>query len=146
MAFSGITIARLTYMIQSKQIDVSAENVIVHVGTNDINSMDTGSIMSSFSNLISVIRDVSRAKIVISGILPRPVDWLRTNDNVKSVNKGLVGFCKKRKVRFVHTYKIVLHFGMPRRDLFAVKDRGLHLNLEGQRLLKAFFVNVVAHL
>ena len=145
-AFSGINIARLTSMIQSKRLRINAKNVIVHVGTNDINSMDTGSIMSCYSNLISVIREVSEANIVISGILPRPVDWLHTNDDVKQINKDLVEFCKKRRVRFVHTYKVFLHAGKPRRDLFAVRDRGLHLNLEGQRLLKAFFVNVVAHL
>jgi len=146
VSFSGINIVRLTKEIQWGQIDINAKNVIIHVGTNDINSSDVGAIMSSFNNLISVIRQSSKANIVISGILPRPVDWDRSNDKVKAINKLLVGLCKDRKIRFVHTYKVFLHEGKPKRELFAVRDGGLHLNLEGSRLLEKFFVNVVAHM
>lgn len=36
--------------------------------------------------------------------------------------------------------------GNPRREYFAIKDGGLHLNLEGSRRLSEFLINTFAHL
>ena len=146
IAFPGINIVRLTNKIQSRNVDIAAKHLILHVGTNDINSLDGGAILSCYNNLISVIRQISSVNILISGILPRPLDWHKNNDKVKFVNKKLVQLCKDRGVRFLHTYKYFLHAGTPKRELFAVRDGGLHLNLEGTRVLRSFFINVVAHL
>ena len=35
---------------------------------------------------------------------------------------------------------------VPLRELYAVNDQGLHLNTEGTRRLRQFFINTVAHL
>ena len=67
-------------------------------------------------------------------------------DKVKAVNKGLVHLCKERKVRLLHTFNPFIRFGKPRRELFAVNDQSLHLNIEGTRRLRQFFINSVAHL
>ena len=43
--------------------------VILHVGTNNIEKMETGAILSAFNNLISSIRQKSDPMIVISSIM-----------------------------------------------------------------------------
>lgn len=65
---------------------------------------------------------------------------------VKQINKQLKALCDRRKLQYLHTYRIFLHNNHPIRSLFAVKDGGLHLNAEGTRKLRDFFINTVAHL
>jgi lysophospholipase L1-like esterase len=123
--------------------------IIIHVGTNDINSHDKLSldqIISYFNNLITVIRDISPTHIVFSSILPRPVDYSQTSGKVKLVNQRLEAKCKERKCQFVHSYRFFFHGGKPISDLFAVRDGGLHLNFEGTRRLRNFFIHTVSHL
>lgn len=122
---------------------------IIHIGTNDINSNDklsVDAIMSYFNNLITVIRDVSSTHIILSSILPRPVDYTSTNGKVKEVNARLKVLCKTRHCQFVQSFKSFFKGGKPIRELFSVRDGGLHLNLEGIRQLKKVFIKVVAHL
>ena len=46
--------------------------------------------------------------------------------------------------RFVESWKAVCTFGTYRRYLFAKTDQGLHLNTEGKRRLRHFFLRVIA--
>ena len=108
--------------------------------------MESGAILSAFNNLITSIRQKSATLIVISSILPRPKDHASYGDRVKLVNKGLVKLSKDRRVRLLHTYRPFLKNCMPIRELFAINDQGLHLNTEGTRRLRQFFINSVAHL
>jgi hypothetical protein len=39
-----------------------------------------------------------------------------------------------------------MYKGQPRRELFAIKDGGIHLNTEGTNRLRFCFVRVVNHL
>ena len=107
--------------------------------------METGAILSAFNNLISSIRRKSDTMIVISSILPRPKDHSSYGDWVKNVNKGLVQLSKDRKVRILYTYRPFLKYCLPKHEMFAITDRGLHLNTESTRRLRQFF-NSVAHL
>ena len=54
--------------------------------------------------------------------------------------------CERRNLQFLHTYRIFLYKNKPIRSYYAVNDKGLHLNLEGIRKLRRFFVSTVAHL
>lgn len=150
IAFPGINIARLSARIQNAHFLVSKPFTIIHVGTNDINSRENYSvdeIISFFNNLITLIRSInSHTHIVFSSILPRPCDYMDTSAKVKQVNKLLEGLCKERNCQFIHSFRPFFKFGKPIRSLFAVKDKGLHLNLEGTRLLRRFFINTVSHL
>lgn len=146
VAFPGININRLTNKIQNGQLQLSKEYTIIHVGTNDIHSFDIGETLSAFNNLITVVRGNSATRLVLSSILPRPVDHQFTGDKIKLVNTRLKAMCKQRNVQFLHTYRRFLNNCQPRRELFAIKDQGLHLNLEGTRQLRLFFINAVAHL
>ena len=54
--------------------------------------------------------------------------------------------CRERNVQFLHTFRPFLKNCQPIRELYAVNDQGLHLNLEGVRRLRQFFINSMAHL
>lgn len=144
--FPGININRLTNKIQNGLLSLDKAFTIIHVGTNDIHSSNIGEILSAFNNLISVIRQKCPTSILISAILPRPVDHQVTGHKVKLLNIRLKELCQNRQVRYLHTFRPFLKNGLPIRELFAIKDQGLHLNLEGTRRLRQFFINTVAHL
>ena len=84
--------------------------VILHVGTNNIETMEHGSSLSCFSDLVTAIRCKSDVMIVISSILPRPEEHVSYGDRVKNVNKGLVKLYKDRKLRLLHTYRPFLKY------------------------------------
>ena len=138
--FKGININGVSAQIQNKILD--KEFTIFHVGTNDIPHLDKGAILSSFNNLITIVRGLSKTKIVFS----RPVDHESNGEKVKHVNKDLMKLCEQRKIKFLHSYRPFLKFGKPIRELFAIRDHGLHLNLAGLRRLRLFFINTIVHL
>lgn len=146
ISFPGINISRLTFRISRGQVDLNSRHLILHVGTNDINSLLVPEIVASYNDLISVVRDNSVCDIVVSAVLPRPIDHDKNGEKVKDLNKKLKTLCIDRQCKFVKTFKPFLHAGEPRRELYAVRDGGLHLNWEGCRRLRQFFINCVAHL
>ena len=146
IAFSSININALTHKIQTRNLILDREFTILHVGTNNIETKNAGEILSCYNNLISVIRQINNTKIIISAILPRPIDHSSLGDRVKLVNTKLKPLCRERNVQFLHTFRPFLKNCQPIRELYAVNDQGLHLNLEGVRRLRQFFINSVAHL
>ena len=147
-SFPGDTIGKLTNRIDSGQVNLSPfDYIIVHVGTNNINNGEPyGSIVSDYGNLIPIIKRKKKSiKIIMSAILPRPCDHSETDGLIKDVNKCLrtqmspdLGF------HFIESWKAVSKFGTYRRYLFAKKDKGLHLNTEGSRRLRYFFLRVIS--
>ena len=65
---------------------------------------------------------------------------------LKKFNHELEQLCVRRKLTFLHTYRLFLHNNAPIRSYFAIRDDGLHLNTEGTRKLKLFLCNTVSHL
>jgi lysophospholipase L1-like esterase len=117
------------------------------VGTNDVTSVLTvGEILSQYCDLISIIRKHTHADILMSAILPRPIDFETSGEKVKNINNKLMSLCKDLKCSYIRTFKPFLKGGKPRREFFAVRDGGLHLNIEGTRRLRQFFVNTISHL
>ena len=148
-AFKSATINRLQRYIEGKKASISSKYTILLIGTNDIDSPRTiGEIMSYYENLITYIKSNSSTKIIVSAIIPRPCDMQDdpTERRVKNMNKELKLLCKRRNLQFLHTFRIFLHNNKLIRSYFAVNDQGLHLNLEGTRKLRRFFISTVAHL
>ena len=113
--------------------------VLVHVGTNDLNKLNS-EILTKFKNLISGIRLVkSDCKIILSSILPRPVDVDLTTEKIIIVNKELQKMCYEQNVEFLYTFSSYMKSGFPNRKLFAYRDGGLHLNQSGVKILKDRF-------
>ena len=147
-SFRGDTIAQLTNRIDKGQVDLSPfDYVIIHVGTNNIaNQQPYDKIIADYGNLIPTIKKRKRSiRVIISAILPRPCDHEFTDPIIKDVNKCLrsamgpdLGF------HFIESWKAVSKFGTYSRYLFAKNDGGLHLNLEGSRRLRFFFLRVIS--
>ena len=146
LAFPGINISRLSARLQRNPSLLSAPFSVIHVGTNDVHNLSEDEFMSDFNNLITIIRSVSDTNILLSSILPRPLDHIRTGSKLKEVNRRLKVLCSERSVKFLHSFRPFFKGGQPVRELFAVRDGGLHLNCEGTRRLRLFFINTVAHL
>lgn len=149
--FPGYNIVKLTMKLDKTlkgHIELSPfDYIIVHVGTNNIDRRDSyDNIIADYGNLIPVIKkNNSSIRIIMSAILPRPVDHDETDEMIKKVNGCLrsimgpdLGF------HFVETWKAVSKFGTFKRYLYAKNDKGLHLNTEGSRRLRHFFLRVIS--
>jgi hypothetical protein len=75
------------------------------VGPNDVHNLSVDEIISDFNNLITVVRGISNTKILMSSILPRPVDYSVTGEKVKEVNRRLKLLCAQRHARFLLSFK-----------------------------------------
>ena len=53
------------------------------MGTNDVAKKEVGAMLSCYNNLISQIRSKSNTSIVMSALLPSPVDYNPREDKVK---------------------------------------------------------------
>lgn len=145
-AFPGINVSRLTKKVSNGLVDLNSDYIILHVGTNDINSLTVPEICAAYSDLISVVQQKSLCKILVSSVLPRPIDFEINGNKVKNLNNSLCKLCKNRHVTFIRSNKPFLAYGIPRREYFATRDGGLHLNLEGTRRLRQFFINTLTQL
>ena len=145
-AFPGIHINQLANIIEKGHLYLDKPISIIHVGTNDVVTMETGAMLSCFNNLILQIGKKSNTAIVMSALLPRPVDHSTLGDKVKHVKNKLEQLCKDRRVQCLHTFRPFTKAHVPLRELYAVNDQGLHLNTEGTRGLRQFLINSVAHL
>lgn len=125
----------------------NSDYLIIHVGTNNIGKRDSfDHIISDFANMIAIVRRSKPSiRIIISGILPRPVDHTVTDTMIKKVNNYLrLTMSSDLNFKFVCTYKAVSKFGTYCRYLFAKLDNGLHLNTEGSNRLRHFFLRVIS--
>lgn len=123
--------------------------VILHVGTNDLdNRFPYENIISDFGNLIGICQGKKPSIcIVVSAILPRPLDYDITDSVRRSVNDYLQkSMSKSMRFKFVCSYKPFMYAGKVRRELFAKRDRGLHLNTAGTNALTRFLIKVVSTL
>ena len=147
-AFSGDTIARLADRLINKEATIDNFNyVIFHVDTNDIAKRASfQSIISDCGNLIGICRKVNPTiRIIISAIIPRPVDHEVTDPMIRKVNKFLqVNMSHNMNFKFICTYKPFMFAGKVKLELFAKKDGGLHINTEGTSRLRYFFLRVIS--
>ena len=122
------------------------EAVLFHVGTHDVPSTGMGyrrsidAVVEDFAALLDIVRDFNaHCQIVVSAILPRPVDHLLSWYRVQQVNQRLCSLCfSAHNVLFNPTYKFFVSHGLPVPGLFSTTDR-LHLSETGvSRLRQAF--------
>lgn len=148
--YPGCTIGYMTVLVSKNEIVVSNHDfLIVHVGTNDIgNRQSFGAIVSDFGNLVAQIRQKKPSiRIIISSILPRPLDHVDTDSMIKAVNSHLkTVMASDLNFHFIRSFRAVCKFGTYRRYLYAKKDNGLHLNTEGSNRLRYFFLRVISTL
>ena len=146
--FPGDTIAKIVRRLETKQVRLDKyDYILLHVGTNDIDDkVPFHNMISDFGNLLGVVRKLKPTiKIIISSILPRPVDYDNTDNPSRRVNGYLEKFMSKTmKFLFIKSYRPFMFGGKPRRELFAKRDGGLHLNTEGTSRLRYYFLRTIA--
>ena len=144
--FPDLTISQMTGEFSKEKFSFLLHQksvIIVHFGTNDIQILDPGQIVSNLNDLFFKIRETNKQiQIMRSAILPRPDQSKEINQNVKTTNVAIEKMCKARKFPFLHTYHPFSDKkGQYHRHMFG--DDGLHLNLEGSRVLSNFYLQAV---
>ena len=141
--FRGCNTARLLHKLRNNKIPLS-ENIIVMIGTNDTETKSRGIIQGTIALIIEQLQQDPRTqKIIILGILPRPLDHESSWEKISRINEWLArdenkaqgkyefwkshkAFINKRRFREMPTIK---------NELYA-RD-GLHLSQIGNaRLLQ----------
>ena len=146
--FSGDTIAKINYKVEKNIVKLDKfDYVLSHVGTNDVDrGFSFNAIISDFGNLIGIVRKkYSKINIIISSILPRPVDYDQTDAFTRKINSYLLNnMSKTYNFKFIKSYRPFVFGGKVRRELFAKKDGGLHLNTQGKSRLRYYFLRTIA--
>ncbi|XP_053409046.1 uncharacterized protein LOC128559928 [Mercenaria mercenaria] len=149
-SFPGATIGKLHYLLEKGFLSLKGFSyIILHVGTNNIaRNCSVSDMLADFTNLLAKIRKISpEIHIIVSAILPRPVDIKVTEKKIKEFNLMLdTQLSKDLKFKFIKSYRPFLHCGEIKLHFFARLDGGLHLNLEGSARLGHFFHRVISTL
>lgn len=107
-------------------------DVLIHVGTNDIDKKREEVLKRDYRELGWKLRDRT-SRVVISGLLPVPSASGDKNGRIRRMNAWLRGWCRRQGFRFLDHWE--LFWG--RHDLYR-KD-GLHLNPKGANILAGRF-------
>ena len=111
-----------------------SKNVILHVGTNDLNSeLSPERIAKSIVDVAKNIQSDTR-KVSISCIVPRNDNF---NNKAMEVNKELSKMCSREKLLFLEHNKIKLKTHLSKSKL--------HLNRNGDEKLGKNFVNFISN-
>ena len=94
-SFQGAKVKCMTDYVKPTINDFDLEHIIIHVGTNDLNSERTASqIANSVTNLQQSLKSINNT-VTISLILPRNGEL---NNKAHEVNNRLVNMCKERNI------------------------------------------------
>lgn len=149
-AFGGITSERLLWKIRHGYFNINEFcNVLIHVGTNDIFAITSNQYRFNIDLIIQEIRCVNAScRIILSSILPRPVDFRMSDRLVQDFNSQLFDFSQTgcAKVNYMPVCKSFYdRFHSPIFPLFHKTDL-LHLNHAGIQKFVHFIANTLAHL
>ena len=138
-AFPGVTLERLARKIYNNPTLVQNNtHVLVHVGTNNLQTHSLGEIRALYEELVAVILAVDpRVRVIISSILPRAVDYSDTQLKIRKTNDNLRYYPIPNTV-FLLAYGPFVRGGAPRGELYA-RD-GLHLLPAGVALLRQVWI------
>ena len=111
---------------------------------NEIGKHEGDVIIPRYSDLIYELRRQNdQIQIIISGILPRPIDYRQSAEITKRANKELKDWCStKNHLHFNSTCKGFQTHNRPRFDLYATD--GLHLNWQGTDKARKIMINLIA--
>ena len=108
------------------------ENIIIHVGTNDVNSKEPRLTAEGIVNLaLQIEGDAANTNIAISGLDSRADD---KEGKVSSVNKILKKFCHQNHWNFIEHNNV---------NLTHLNRGGLHLSKSGTALLAENFCKYI---
>ena len=125
-SFSGATTKAMKDYLKPN-LELSPDQVILHVGTNDLKSNEPQQVADSVVDLARQIENSSDATVIISELVSRRDSF---NEAVKTVNKQLKFYCRQ------NGWKFIQHQNISEKEL---NKGGLHLNFKGnQQFFKNF--------
>ena len=110
-AFPGVGIIDIIDLINRGIIKLHFDIIIIHVGTNNIWNYNLRDFENNYNQLVTDVTCLAK-RIMLSAILPRPVDFNQTKIFVVAVNTLLRNMCLHRGADFIATYKFV-KYGQP---------------------------------
>ena len=131
-AFPGATVSDMRSYIKPT-IDKSPDQILLHIGTNDLKHCEPSTVADNIVDLVSEIEANCNAEIILSELMTRRDSF---NSDVKTVNKRLNQFCRQ------HQWKFVRHNNITANEL---NRGGLHLNREGYQLLYENILDSISH-
>ena len=132
-SFSGATTSCMDHYLVPA-MEKKPDNVILHVGTNDLKSVDTANKIAGriIDMAVKCITKFSINRVVVSGIVTRGDDL---NGKAESVNNILKGSCLSRNIPFMSNDNI---------ELYDLNNSNLHLNRKGTNKLTANILDFIA--
>ena len=129
-SFPGATVNDMSHYIKPS-LERKPDEIILHVGTNDIKFKEAREIAEKVVDLGREIQNESPdTKVTISSIINRSDDSL--NSKIKEVNKIVAKFAKQNHWTFLSNANI---------NKGHLNSRGLHLNPEGTKILASNFIS-----
>lgn len=133
--FPGATITDMEDFIKPI-IRKEPEDMILHIGTNDVKKLTPRCLAEGITNLaIQIQQESPNTGITISGILPRN-DNLHLEGKINETNRSMEAICKQHKWNFVNCKTI---------DKTCLNSRGLHLNRKGSSVLTNFYSELISN-
>ena len=155
VALPGYTISGMADRITFGKVEVpGVAALLIHVRTNDIPPLSAPlghqvksfqAIKAEYKALIDVVRSFNpHCYIVMSAIIPCPVDHVLTWYRVQRVNDGLRELSElSPRLIFNPTYKFFVKCGQPQEQYYTQRDR-LHLRGAGVLRLRQAFQQALA--
>ena len=132
-SFSGATTSDMEDYLKPI-IRREPEEIILHVGTNDLKLTSGELVADGVINLAIQIRENSPStKVTISSILPR-TDKPGLSEKISLTNKRIKSFCEQNNLDHLEHRAI---------DLTCLNSRGLHLNRKGTSVLATSITNYI---
>ena len=106
-AFPGIDVPHLGYLISEGSCQVAFYDVIiVHVGTNNVHKHSIYQVNCISRHFYISWGFTIKKHLVMSAIIPRPFDFMKSQDKVIIINKNLNKIVNKlTNVKYVKTYR-----------------------------------------
>ena len=109
------------------------DEILLHVGTNDVGKLQPQVIAENIVDLARFITNESASRVVVSELITRADD--SSKEAVKEVNRRLRQFCGQRG------YSIIRHDNITTAEL---NRGGLHLNEAGTNTMYNNFANYLS--
>jgi hypothetical protein len=119
-AIPGVGIIDVIDLINRGIIKSHFDIIIIHVATNNIWNYNLRDFENNYYQLVTDVTCLAKknAKIILSAILPRPVDFNQTKIFVVAVNSLLRNLCLHSGAYFIATYEPFVKYGHPIFELF----------------------------
>ena len=140
LAYRGIRLEELAVrVLQDKIPHLDGKQLVVtHVGTNNVQRDTPDEMVNKTRFLVDMIRQKNtEATIVISLIIPRPIDYLERADLVKEYNHKIISLSTQLGVFYIPTYRKFMSAKNPIDDLYAIDK--IHPKDTGTLVLQQYF-------